>query len=42
VSSKKEIKQDFLIWDSGVRAIWYNVIGGIKWLNYHYLSVVNH
>ena len=42
VSSKKEIKEDFLVYDSGVYNFWYNVIGGIKWLNYHYLSVVNH
>jgi hypothetical protein len=31
-----------LVYESAVTPIWYNVIGGIKWLNYHYLSVVNH
>jgi hypothetical protein len=30
-----------LVYESDVEPIWYNVIGGIKWLNYHYLSVVN-
>jgi hypothetical protein len=42
VSSKKQIKEALLVYDSGVRSLWYNVIGGIKWLNYHYLSEDNH
>ncbi len=41
-SSKKQIKAAFLVYESAVTPIWYNVIGGKTWLNYHYLSVVNH
>ena len=42
VSSKKEIRHSFLVYDSGVQSLWYNVIGGITWLKYHYLSEDNH
>jgi hypothetical protein len=31
-----------LVYESAVTPIWYNVIGGKTWLNYHYPSVVNH